>query len=176
MTIITPPMKILVTYWSGTGNTRKVAEAIFRALPGEKTIKPFDKVETLDGYDIAFIGFPVMQFGPPPAARKFIAAHATGRKIALFITHAMLTRGGDTGQQAMLEKELEKCRTACSNAELVDLFHCQGELSIEAARELIASNIPMLAQFAAMQPLTAGHPDQVELEQAEEFALKVIAC
>ncbi len=163
-------MKILITYWSQTGNTRKVAEAIFMSLGGEKTIKPFDEVENFGGFDLVFIGFPVMQFGPPAPARKFIAAHAPGRKIALFITHAMLSQGNDPHQQAALEKELEKCRAVCLKSELVGFFHCQGELSEKLANELMASNIPMLMEFAGMRPLTIGHPDQGELEHAQTFA------
>ena len=166
-------MKILVTYWSQTGNTRKVAEAIFSSLGGEKTIKPFDEVENLGGFDLVFIGFPVMQFGPPAPARKFIAAHAPGRKIALFITHAMLMQNDDQQKQVLLEKELEKCKAVCSKSELVGLFHCQGELSEKIANELMASSIPMLMEFAGMRPLTIGHPDQGELEHAQTFARNI---
>jgi menaquinone-dependent protoporphyrinogen IX oxidase len=168
-------MKYLVTYWTQTGNTKKIAEAIFSALPGDKTIKPFDEVDTFEGFDLTFIGFPVMQFGPPLAARKFIAAHAADKKIALFVTHAMLTGSDDPQQKAMLEKELDKCSTACSKSELIGFFHCQGELSEKIANEIMATNIPMLMEFAGMRPLTIGHPDVDELEQARKFAVTVIA-
>ena len=166
-------MKILVTYWSQTGNTQKVAEAIFSALPGEKSIKPFDEVEFIEGFDLIFLGFPIMQFGPPAPAKKFISAHASGKKIALFVTHAMLTLSEDRQQQDLLAKELDKCRAACSKSDLIALFHCQGELSKKISNELMASNIPMLMKFAGMRPLTFGHPDQEELELAKEFAMAV---
>jgi flavodoxin len=168
-------MKYLVTYWSQTGNTKKVARAIYDALPGEKTLKPFDEVENLDGFDLTFIGFPIMQFGPPPIAKKFLATHAAGKKIALFITHATLIGSENAQQQILLEKELEKCRSACSGSELLGLYHCQGELSEKMAGELIATNIPMLMEFAAMRPLTIGHPDEMELAQAQAFARTCIA-
>ncbi len=168
-------MKYLVTYWSQTGNTKKVAEAVFEELPGEKTLKPIDDVENLEGFDLTFIGFPVMQFGLPPEVKKFAAAHAEGKKIAVFITHAMLTNSDDQQQQVMLAKELEMCMAAFSKSHVVDIFHCQGELSEKMANELIASNIPMLAAFAAMRPLTIGHPNQNELSIARKFAKSVIA-
>jgi flavodoxin len=163
----------LVTYFSKTGNTRKVAEAIFDVLAGEKTIKPLDQTESLDGIDLAFIGFPVMQFRVPGAVRKFITEHASGKKIALFVTHAMLSDSNDPWQKAMLENELEKCRSVCPNSELAGFFHCQGELAQITADELLATNILMLMEFAAMRPLTAGHPDQNELEQAKDFARRM---
>ena len=167
-------MKYLVTYWSQTGNTKKVAEAIYNALPGEKFIGPYDKVENLDGFDLTFIGFPIMQFGLPTAAKKFLAAHAAGKKIALFITHAMLSNPGNQQQQIMLEKELEKCRSSCSASILTGSFHCQGELSEKTASELISTEIPMLMEFASMRALTIGHPDPEELVAAGTFAKKII--
>jgi flavodoxin len=166
----------IVTYYSRTGNTKKVAEAIYNALPGDKKLMPIDRVESLDGIDLAFIGFPVMQFGVPAEARNFIAEHASGKKIALFVTHAMPSESDDPVQKAMLEKELQKCRSVCPKSELAGLFHCQGELARIYADELLASNIPMLMEFAAMQPLTAGHPDPAELEQAAGFAKALTGC
>ena len=76
-------MKILIAFFTRTGNTRKVAEAIHAALPGETELAPLESVETLEGYDLVFIGFPVMQFGPPAVVRNFINVKAAGRKIAL---------------------------------------------------------------------------------------------
>ncbi len=35
-------MKVIVTYMSRTGNTKKVAEAIFQEIKGKKEIKPMD--------------------------------------------------------------------------------------------------------------------------------------
>jgi flavodoxin len=167
-------MRILVTYWTQTGNTRLVARAIFDSLHCDKELKSFGEVESLEGYDLTFIGFPVMRFGPVPAARTFINTHAAGKKIALFVTHAMPVLGQDPTQQALLEKELEKCRKACTHAALIGMYHCQGELSASFADELRNSNIPMLSEFAAMRPLTIGHPDQNELEQAKNFARALI--
>jgi flavodoxin len=168
-------VKYLVTYWTQTGNTKKVAETIFDAIPGEKIMKPMDEVDTLDGFDLTFIGFPVIQFGPPAAVKKFIGEHAAGKKIALFITHAMLSESEDPQKKAMLARELDKCRAACSNSELIGLFHCRGELSEKITNELMATNIPMLMEFAAMRPLTIGHPDTKELAQARNFAASVIS-
>jgi len=167
-------MKYLVIYYSKTGNTRKVAGAIYDALPGEKRIKPMNEIHTPEENDLMFIGFPIMQFGPPARASQFISRHAAGKKIALFVTHAMPCMSDDPNQEAMLEKELNRCRAACSKSQLLGLFHCQGELSEDIARELIASGNPLLMEFAGMRPLTIGHPDPEELEQARIFAVGTI--
>jgi len=39
-------VKTLVTYMSKTGNTKKVAEAIFDEINGEKEIKTIDEVDS----------------------------------------------------------------------------------------------------------------------------------
>lgn len=168
-------MKYMVAYWSQTGNTKKVAEAIFAALPEEKTLKPLAEVENLDGFDVIFIGFPIMQFGPPPSVKKFLAANTQKKTIALFVTHAMLSQSGDAQQQAMLVKELDKCAAVCSGSNLLGLFHCQGELSENAANDLIASNIPILMEFAELRRFTLGHPNAGELAHAQNFARAVTA-
>ena len=170
MTNPADPMKILVTWYSETGNTRKVADAIFEALSGDKTMTPFSEVESLGGYDLSFIGFPVKRFGVPGPVREFITTHAAGKRIALFVTHAMPSDSEDPQQQALLEKELAKCRAACSKSELVAFFHCRGELSEQLADELRSSNIPVLMEFAGMRSVTLRHPDQSELEAARAFA------
>jgi len=49
-------MKVLVAYVSRTGNTKKVAEAIFQGMQEEKEIKELQNVGNLEGYDLTFIG------------------------------------------------------------------------------------------------------------------------
>jgi len=170
-------MQILVTWWSQTGNTLKIAKAIFEAVPGEKIFKPLTEVASLDGVDLAFIGFPVMQFGPPPLAKKFIKTHTSGKKIALFLTHAISPLSDDPKQQAMLQKELGQCGAAAigARAELKGIYHCQGELSQQVADSLMDTGIPMLMEFATMRPHTLGHPDDFDVENARSFAKKIIS-
>jgi len=168
-------MKVLVTYWSQTGNTKRVAEAVFEALPGEKTILPMDQVTSADGFDLILAGFPVMQFGPSAFAGEFIRRHTAGRKTALFVTHAMPVHSDDPRQQALLEKVLSRCRAAASASEMVGFFHCQGELSEKTASGLMESDIPELRRFASMRPLTLGHPGREALEQAGLFGRAMAA-
>ena len=48
-------MKSLVVYSSQTGNTRKLADAVFEALPGEKALYPVDGAPDPSGYDFIAI-------------------------------------------------------------------------------------------------------------------------
>ena len=166
-------MKLLVTYYSRTGNTRKVAEAIYAALPGEKSIAPIDQISSVQDFTLVFLGFPIQQFGVPRPVQSFIKNYLSGMPVALFVTHAIITESTDLIQRTMLEKELEKCRAACIQTDFRGMFHCQGELSEQMAREMINTGIPMLAGFAQMRSLTTGHPDQQELMKAASFAREI---
>jgi hypothetical protein len=161
-------MKILVTYFSQTGNTKKIAEAIFEEIKTEKEIKPLDEVENLEGYDFAFLGFPVHGFGPTKKAADFIKKHAIDKNIALFVTHAM------PPDNPMLKDLLNKCQNPASKSNLVDFYHCQGELAEKIAKLLIDSGNPQMAEFGKMRDMTAGHPNEEEVENARIFARDII--
>jgi flavodoxin len=73
-------VKILVTYYSKTGNTEKVARAIFDTLQGQKEILPLDQAADIEKYDLVFLGFPIMQFSPARKARSFLKTSCQGKK------------------------------------------------------------------------------------------------
>ena len=157
-------MKLLVTYMSQTGNTKKVAEAIYGELSGDKEIKKLEDVESLDEYDFAFIGFPLHAFGPAEPAKKFLEAHSPGKKIALFITHAAPEESEE------VKAWLKISARAASEADLVNLFDCQGELAQPVIDMLLGSNDPSMRAFGELGPMTKGQPDGTRLERAKAFA------
>ncbi len=157
-------MKTLVAYVSQSGNTRKVAEAIYGEIPGEKELRELSEVESLDGYDLSFIGFPIIAFGPENSAKEFLAARAAGKKVALFITHAAPEDQEGVGEW------LDKCREAASGAALAGLFDCQGELAEGIAGLLLKSDDEMMRSFGERRPETMGQPDESRLEKARAFA------
>jgi flavodoxin len=164
-------MKTLVTYYSETGNTHKIAQAIHGEISGEKELLPFGELTSLEGYGLIFFGFPIMQFGPPRKIRMFLKAHAAGKTIALFVTHASWETPGQT---EMLAGWLDKCKAAAEGANLAGFFHCRGELSAVSAAQFLESDIPEIRLFGSMQPATVGHPDAGELEEAGLFARRVV--
>jgi flavodoxin len=162
-------MKALVAYMSQTGNTRKVAEAIFDEIPGEKEMKKIEEVESIEGYDIAFLGFPVHGEGPDKKAREALQRHCTaGRRVALFITHA-----SPEGDSPELQKWLAGFRQAASGAEVVGTFDCQGQLA--GMIKLFMSVYPnqTYRKWAKMDN-SKGQPDQTRLERARSFARTVV--
>ncbi|MBW1989255.1 MAG: flavodoxin domain-containing protein, partial [Deltaproteobacteria bacterium] len=68
-------MKVLVTYYSETGNTEKVARAIYEGVDetlAEKKIAPVDEVQDPAGYDLYFVGFPVISHSVPKKAAQLL--------------------------------------------------------------------------------------------------------
>lgn len=162
-------MKTLVAYFSQTGKTKMVAEAIYGVIGGEKEIKPLDEVESLNPYDLSFIGFPIIAFGPAPQAKDFLEKHAAGKKVALFVTHA--APEGEAG----LDEWLAKCREAASGADLLGMFDCMGELSEQIAEHLLKSDDPMFRSFGERRPETLGQPDERRLQRARDFARSIMS-
>ncbi len=70
-------MKALIIYWSGTGNTKKVAEAIDNTLKtsgASSVLKPVKEAqdEDLFDYDLVFIGSPSFMWQPPEPVMQYI--------------------------------------------------------------------------------------------------------
>lgn len=154
--------KILVTYISWTGNTKKIAEAIFEALEGDKSIKTTDEVQTLDGYDLIFIGFPVHSHSVPFKTEELIKRIPKGKKIALFSTHGSLT-GSRLSREA-----LEHASILVSGSKLMGTFTCRGKVSIQAMEVLRKS--PEHKAWVDMAASAQTHPDESDLEDARSFA------
>ena len=69
----------LILYWSATGNTRKVTEAINKGLERAGVTPVIMKIneaqdEDLFKYDLVFIGSPSYQWLPPEPVQKYINA------------------------------------------------------------------------------------------------------
>ena len=162
-------MKILVAYHSQTGQTKKVADAIFESIEGDKEIKALSEVESLEGYDLSFIGFPIIAFGPAKEGKDFLEQKADGKKVALFITHAAREDQEGVGEW------LDRCKAAAASAELVGFFDCQGELSEAIADFLMKNEDTTMRSFGERRPETIGQPDESRLQRARDFAREVVS-
>ena len=156
-------MKILVAYASQTGNTRKIAEAIYDAIPQPKEIKRVEEVKSLEGYDLSFIGFPIHGFGPDKKARSFLETQVKDKAIALFITH-MAPEGAP-----LLQEWIKKFRDAAVGAEIVGTFDCQGQVS-RTVKTLMRLSLKSKEREWARLDSSQGQPDATRLERARTFA------
>jgi len=164
-------MKILVTYLSWTGNTQKVAEAIFQEIQLEKELKELKAVESLEGYDLVFVGTPVHGFGKlPPEIEEFLGKLGADKKIALFCTH------GAPVDSAFVAEWREGWKTAASGVQLAGIFDCQGQIALEQVDLMLQSGDPQNLAIAKDVVHSSLHqPDEVQLERSREFARRMTA-
>ena len=156
-------MKVLVAYMSRTGNTKKIAEAIYGAIPQPKEIKRVEDVTSLEGYDFSFLGFPIHPQGPDKQAKTFLETHVKDRSIALFITHMA------PEEFPLVQGWIQKFRDAAVGANIVGVFDCQGQVSRLVKAFMRISPNPQLRRWARMDN-SQGQPDAARLERARTFA------
>lgn len=155
-------VKVLVTYFSRTGNTRKIAEAIHDALGGSPELIPMDKVRDFGPYGLVFIGFPVQSHSLPYKVEEFLKTVPAGKKIALFSTH------GSLPGMKMSREALEYATVLVSKARLLGTFSCRGKVSMQALEVL--SKSPEHEAWTDMAATANTHPDEHDVADARAFA------
>ncbi len=157
-------MKVLLAYLSSTGNTKKIAEAIYQEIDGEKEIKPIGEVEDIRAYDLSFLGFPTHGYGPDKKTKALLERFCKdGSKVALFVTH------GAPENEPDVPEWMVRFKQAAAGAELVGCFDCQGELAKGVKFIMkISPNKEMRSQ--AKRDNSKGQPDATRLERARSFA------
>ena len=154
--------KTLIAYFSRTGNTKMVAEAIHRALGGNRKLAAIEDAGPLADYGLIFAGFPVQAHSVPLPAERFLKSIPAGANIALFSTH------GAFPQHRLAREALEYAAVLVSRGRLLGTFHCRGKLSLQALEALAKS--PEHQEWVKMAPSAASHPDAHDLAEAAVFA------
>ncbi len=159
--------KILITYFSQTGNTKQIAESIYESLQGDKTIKPVGEVQNIEDFSLLFVGFPVHSHGVPYKIEGLIKKIPRRKKIAFFSTHGSLT-GGRLSREA-----LEHAAAIASKVKILGTFSCRGKVSTAALE--ILSRSPEHKAWTDMAVSARTHPDEGDLEDARSFAKWIMA-
>jgi flavodoxin len=162
-------MRVLVTYYSETGNTEKVAQAIFEGIIGEekKDLLPLNEIADVDNYDVIFCGFPVHAHSIPAKMESFIRSIPEGKKLAYFATHGSL-RGGQLAIEA-----LYYALSLSKKGQVIGTFCCRGEVKssiIDALMEKVEHR-----DWAKEAQGAIGHPDDSDLHDAKAFVRSMIA-
>jgi len=156
-------MKVLVAYYSETGNTEKLAKAIYEGLEQvEKDILPISEVKEVDEYDLIFCGFPVHSHSVPRKAEEFIKNLPAGKNVAFFATHGSL-RGGQLAVTAFYH-----ALSLTSKGMVLGTFGCRGKVKPDLIEAFL--NKAEYRSWALEAQSAAGHPDQGDLEDAKEWA------
>ena len=161
-------MRSLVLYSSQSGNTKKLAEVVFGALPGEKEIHPIDEApDSLAGFDFIALGF-WFQGGKPDAKSAAFLAKPGDMKIFLFATHGA-AKGSAHAQQGM-----DYAKELAAGAKVIGTFSCQGEVSPKVLAAAAAKPVP--PPWLSDAPDAKGHPNQNDYaELRQQIAGMVIS-
>ena len=168
-------MKILITYFSNTGNTEKIAYRIKEGMKGNE-IDLMKVHETdpnlLNQYDIVVLGSGIYAGKVSKKIVNLIKnAEILPEKFAFFCTHA----SPDMYQNAW--KMIRK-RISNENLTIIGEFDCFGEqlgIPIETRMEMY-ENLPPDQKEKAKKHLDAliGHPNANDFENAKKFGKSVI--
>ena len=160
-------MKALVAYYSESGNTEKLAKAIYEGITvSGKEIGKLSDVNASD-CDVIFVGFPVQASSVPGKVEKFIKSIPEGKIIAFFVTHGSL-RGGQLAISA-----LYYAFSLALKMTVIGTFGCRGEVNPGIIDALLKK--PEHRAWAMEAQSAVGHPDDADLEDGKEFANLMIA-
>ena len=163
-------MKYAVIYQSKSGNTRLIAEQIYGALNTEdKTIVDIDTEQDIPAADTYLIGFGIHGYSCSMDIAD-VFEQITGGKYAVFVTCGYVP----TEQyKENLEKALEVWYP--DEGEYLGMFLCQGRVE-PYRRKIMISQMPSKEkEMQQMFRLGDSHPDEEDLENAIDFAIKIQA-
>ncbi|MBU8848906.1 MAG: flavodoxin family protein [Desulfobacterales bacterium] len=152
-------MKSLIVYSSQSKNTKKLADAIYDSLEGEKDIFPVDEAPSTEGYDLTFVGFWLMAGKPDPKSSEYLAKLGKEDRLFLFATHGAKAGSAHAGNAVNHATDLT------NGSEIVDVFTCQGEVNPKVLEKVKQKPEPPVWIGDADQAV--GHPNEDDL-----FALK----
>ena len=160
-------MKVLVTYYSETGNTEKLARAIYEGIEiAEKDLLPVNEAKNLEDYDLIFCGFPVHPNSVPGKVVQILKSIPEGKKLAIFATHGSL-RGGQLATTAF-----EYSMSLASKAKVIGTFGCRGKVKTDLIETLLKK--PEHKAWAEEAQSAAPNPDDADLADCKDFAEKMV--
>ncbi|MDR2349015.1 MAG: flavodoxin family protein [Deltaproteobacteria bacterium] len=169
-------MKALVVYSTLTGNTRKVAEALFKGLPEGSVLADLKDNPDPSGFDSVFVGFWVDKGKADAATLKFLE-NLKDKPTAIFFT---LGAYPDSPHADSCAKETEELIVKNNNRYLGH-YRCQGKVDpelVEKMKKMLPPDHPhaqMTPERQARLDEASKHPDEADLEKALNFAKEVLA-
>jgi len=179
-------MKILIAYFSQTGNTEKIAQAIHEisSKNHESTLKILKKVkiEELEDYELVFIGSPCHDSDLAKPALRFLKKIPNSPKYAIagFFTHSTFLPEGDERIKMLSEKWSGKCVTTFEdvkkekNANFKGYFRCKGIPSLPIEQFIHKTIIKDDEEWADFIEEVKYHPNEKDIEDVKNFAQNIL--
>ena len=165
-------MKTLIVYSSKTGNTKKVAEAVYKVMPAGCDFYDVKSAPDPDKYDFIAVGFWVDKGGPDSKSRDYIKK-ITGKKVAVFAT-----LGAYPDSIHALEC-INAGKKALEGNDILGEFICQGKLdpALKKWMEKLPSDHPHAPDESRRKRWNdaESHPDEADLEKAASVFREIAA-
>lgn len=161
-------MKVLVTYSSLTGNTKKLAEGIYEEIEATtKDIMPINEVTDIEPYDLILVGYWVDKGGPNSEAAKFLET-IKGKAVGLFATLGYWPDTEHAWNSLVNGENLVK-----ENNKVIGKYICQGALSekIIAMFEKMPKDNPhaITEEKRRRYEIAKQHPSKADILKAAEL-------
>jgi len=165
-------MNVLVTYFSQSGNTERIANAIFEAAAADHdaALKKIEEItpEEAKGYDLIFMGSPLHSGALAATVKECLTTLKTapGQKLAGFITHM-----APAYPEQDLEAFAEPMKAACREKDIAFMgcFDCQGFLA-EAMHGAVQKKLGLDDEkWADMVKEMTGRPNREDADNAKAF-------
>jgi len=180
-------MKILVAFYSETGNTEKIARALYEEISQEHEVhlKKINEV-TSDAfrlYDIIFLGSACHSADLAIPVKKILEAipNSPKSKLAGFFTHATYPPKRSQPQQTSFNKWAGKCVESfqhVSKEKQIDFkgyFNCQGAPSPPIQEFIKREIITSPDEWKEYIEEVMKHPTPEDLQKAREFVRRVLS-
>jgi flavodoxin len=171
-------MKVLVTYFSQSGNTEKIANAIWEqaAKAGDADLKKLEELtpDMVAGYDCIFMGSPLHSGSLAAPVKECLGAlkATSGQQMAGFMTH-MAPAYPDQDMDAFTDPMKAACKE--KGIQFKGCFDCQGFLA-ESMHAPVQKKLNMEdAQWAEMVKAMTGRPNQDDVANAKTFVKALFA-
>jgi flavodoxin len=168
-------LKVLVAYYSDTGNTEKIAKAVYdEASKKHKTdLKRIKDVtiESLNSYDLVFLGAPCHAADLATPVKRILTALPTEPKYKLagFFTH-MSQKGGYEKCVASFERAAKE-----KHVDFRGYYDCQG-VPTSKVQELVKTGMKISDDdFRKYMEETRKHPSIEDIQKAKAFAQEVLS-
>lgn len=160
-------MKILLTYSSKTGNTRKVAEGIYEILPEGSLITPIEENINPNEFDLILVGFWVDKGMADEKAKKYMEK-IEGKKVGVFGTLGAYPDSDHAKKTLKRVRELLEVKN-----EVIAEFLCQGKVDpklIEKFKELPAGHPHGMTEERRKRHEEASkHPNEQDIKEAQKI-------
>ncbi len=181
-------MKVIIVYYSETGNTTQVAHAIGDEMASqghEVCLREVGAItaDTLSAYDLVCLGSACHDSDLARPVKKILDQIPASPpfKLAGFATHATHTPEGGERQREMHERWASGCQRSFRQVSqqkgitFLGYFGCQGAPSPPIEHFIHSAIVTDADEWAAYVDEVRKHPDEHDLRKAKEFAQEVLA-